>query len=160
MSDRIVVMHKGEVEQIGTPSEIYEQPNSLFVASFIGYINMIDGKVKDKVNRSFIINTYLGDFENSNESLEYISKEDNITVIIRPEAATIEHEYSKRAKNCFKGKIQNYTYIGSLVRYRIKVEKLPHPFILDVSNPEGKGIHNVGETVTVKIPLSFHCIKK
>ena len=160
MSDRIVVMHKGEVEQIGTPSEIYEQPNSLFVASFIGYINMIDGKVKDKVNRSFIIDTYLGDFENSNESLEYISKGDNITVIIRPEAATIEHGYSKRAKNCFKGKIQNYTYIGSIVRYRIQVEKLPHSFILDVSNPEGKGIHNVGETVTIKIPLSFHCIKK
>lgn len=43
MADRIVVMNKGELEQIGSPTEIYEKPASLFVASFIGYINLIKG---------------------------------------------------------------------------------------------------------------------
>ena len=47
MSDRIVVMNDGEIEQIGTPSEIYNAPRSRFVASFIGTLNLLDGKIVD-----------------------------------------------------------------------------------------------------------------
>ncbi|MGV8838201.1 polyamine ABC transporter ATP-binding protein, partial [Cellvibrio sp.] len=45
MSDRVVVMNKGKVQQLGTPREIYEQPANLFVAKFIGEINQLDGEI-------------------------------------------------------------------------------------------------------------------
>jgi sulfate transport system ATP-binding protein len=47
LADRVVVLHKGKVEQIGTPEEIYDQPATEFVASFVGSINVLHGEVKD-----------------------------------------------------------------------------------------------------------------
>ncbi|MGQ9617027.1 MAG: ABC transporter ATP-binding protein [Spirochaetota bacterium] len=188
MSDRIVVMNRGEVEQIGTPREIYETPGSLFVACFIGYINLIEGRVIEKQDKTYKIQTSIGEFINVNESLEGISKGDSITMIIRPEAASIEDsvlsEVGKTTgkvgvkahreitdetmgkttgktpgKNCFRGRVESLTYIGSLLRYRVRCEGFKNPFIVDVSNPGGKLIRNINEEVTVRIPDKFHCIK-
>ncbi len=164
MSDRIVVMNRGEVEQIGTPTEIYEKPQSLFVACFIGYINMIEGRVVNKRDKTYTIATALGEFINMNEDLGGISKGDAVTIIIRPEAVSIEQKgasgrSAKGRKNSFQGRIESFTYIGSLVRYRIQREGLKYPFIIDVSNPEGKGIRRIHEEVTVRLPERFHCIK-
>src|SRR5690606_25586669 len=50
MSDRVVVMHQGKVQQLGTPREIYEQPANLFVARFIGEINQLDGEIVEVEN--------------------------------------------------------------------------------------------------------------
>jgi ABC-type Fe3+/spermidine/putrescine transport system ATPase subunit len=180
MSDRIVVMNRGEVEQIGTPREIYETPGSLFVACFIGYINLLDGLVIEKRDKTYIIRTTIGDFINVNESLKGISKGDPVTMIIRPEAASIEEIFSSEIdkskgkmsgktkgdttgktvrKNCFKGRVESFTYIGSLVRYRVRHEGLKNPFIIDVPNPGGKPIRKIHEEVIVRIPDTFHCIK-
>ena len=56
MADRIVVMHDGIVEQVGTPLELYDKPNNIFVASFMGSpsMNLIKGKIQGKVKPSFI----------------------------------------------------------------------------------------------------------
>src|SRR4029079_11989444 len=47
LADRVVVLHRGRVEQIGTPEEIYDRPATEFVASFVGSINVLRGEVKD-----------------------------------------------------------------------------------------------------------------
>ena len=47
MSDRIVVMSEGRIEQLGTPFEIYNRPRTRFVASFVGTLNILRGKVTD-----------------------------------------------------------------------------------------------------------------
>ncbi|KPJ88314.1 MAG: hypothetical protein AMS17_05895 [Spirochaetes bacterium DG_61] len=160
MSDRIVVMNKGEVEQIGTAFDIYGTPESLFVASFIGYINLIDGTVKERFNDEYVMETNLGVVRNKNESLKNISKGDTVTLIIRPESASIEMLSVKSQENCFQGRIQNCIYIGSVARYRIHVEKLELPFVVDVPDPGGKDVRKVNEVVMVRLPTSLHCIKK
>lgn len=159
MSDRIVVMNKGEIDQIGTPTEIYEKPATLFVASFIGYINLINGSIKSKKNNTFTISTDIGKLVNINDDLKEINSGDKVTVIIRPESTSLERVASKGEKNCLQGTINNFTYVGHIVRYAIDVKGLNLPFVLDASNPEGKGIFKEGENVTIILPKRFHCIK-
>ncbi len=109
MSDRIAVMRQGVVDQIGTPDEIYNKPATPFVASFIGEMNFVDGKVveeyedelKVKIANNFIIckkNNYL------------IKKDDEVLVSIRPEKVYINPEqklpnqiYAKLSRIVFRG---------------------------------------------------------
>jgi len=160
MSDRVVVMNRGEVEQIGTPFDIYGTPGSLFVACFIGYINIIDGRVKEKIKDEYIIETKIGDVFNKNDALKGISKGDLVTLIIRPESSSIEIPSDKPPKNSFRGRVQNYIYIGPIARYRIEAGTLEQPFVVDVPDPGMKGLHTIHEEVSVRLPVSFHCIKK
>lgn len=159
MSDRIVVMNEGRVEQIGTPTAIYEKPATLFIARFIGYINLINGKIESIRNNILKISTGIGDLVNTNQDLTEMNAGDEITVVIRPEAASVAKELSVEQKNTFTGSIRSFTYIGSIVRYNIAVKGLEEPIIIDVSNPEGKGIYKSGEQVNITMPERFHCIK-
>ncbi len=159
MSDRIVVMNEGRVEQIGTPTEIYEKPATLFIARFIGYINLIKGKIESIKNNIFQISTCVGNLININQDLKEIRDGDDIMVVIRPESVTVTKELSNGKKNSFTGSIRSFTYIGSIVRYNIDVKGLEEPIIIDVSNPEGKGIYKRGEKVNITMPERFHCIK-
>jgi ABC-type spermidine/putrescine transport systems, ATPase components len=52
MSDRVVVMNKGAIEQVGTPQEIYNNPRTQFVASFVGTLNFLEARVVEKVMES------------------------------------------------------------------------------------------------------------
>jgi len=164
MSDRIIVMNEGEIEQIGTPIEIYEKPASHFVACFIGYINIIRGTVKQENNNTCIIATDIGELLNRNKSLGGVKVGDSVALIIRPEAAELGDKTLpgnlQEQKNSIQGLVHNFTYIGSIVRYTIELKGLEQPFILDVSNPVGKGFRKIGEAVTIMIPLDFHCIKE
>jgi len=159
MADRIVVMNQGKIEQIGTPLEIYEKPSTLFVAGFIGYVNMVKGKIKSVQNESFTIATDLGEFTNMNEELKGFKAGDEVTIVIRPEAVCLEKVSLKREGNTFQGRIQNFTYIGYIARYYVEVEGQEFPFIVEISNPGGRGILQEGEQVTLTLPLTFHCIK-
>ncbi len=159
MADRIVVMNQGKIEQIGTPLEIYEKPSTLFVAGFIGYVNMVKGKIKSRQNESLTIATDLGEFINMNEDLKGFKAGDEVTIIIRPEAVCLEKASLKREGNTFQGRIQNFTYIGYIARYYVEVAGQEFPFIVEISNPGGRGILQAGEQVTLTLPLNFHCIK-
>ena len=118
MSDRIVVIRNGNIEQIGTPSEVYEKPNSLYVADFLGEANVFKGYVskidKDKTivniddNKKIVINT-------SNYMLN-----DKINVVIRPE--NIKISKTERNINSFKGIINNLVYDGYITKVFIKLD--------------------------------------
>ena len=159
MSDRIVVMNEGKIEQIGTPTEIYEKPATLFVAGFIGFINLIKGRVESIQSDNVVVSTGVGELINNNKNINGLSIGDGVTIIVRPESVTFGKKLSKKEKNCLRGSIINYTYIGSVVRYTIDVDGLDSPFILDVSNPEGRGIFQSGENVDISLPGKFHFIK-
>ncbi len=160
MSDRIVVMNKGQIEQIGTPTEIYERPSTLFVACFIGYINTIRGTIRSIDRSVCTVDAVTGELVTAANGLGGLSAGEKVTVIIRPEAAVLEKKPGPDKRNILQGRVQGYTFVGSIVRYRIEVSDMEQPFIVDVSNPIGKGIHGIGERVTIIIPMKFHCIKQ
>jgi spermidine/putrescine transport system ATP-binding protein len=77
MSDKIVVMNEGKILQIGTPEDIYNEPENKFVASFIGESNIVDGKYLGDYNVSFLGKKF--------ECVDHFNKEINVEVVIRPE---------------------------------------------------------------------------
>jgi len=162
MSDRIVVMNAGHIEQIGTPTEIYEKPDSLFVACFIGHINLVKGKIESKNNSKYKISTKIGDLNNNNANLIDFKVGDKLTAIIRPESVILMRKNSEISErfNTLIGKVENYSYIGFLVRYWISLKGFEELFIIDVSNPMGQGLFRKGEEVKVCLPDNFHCIKE
>ena len=159
ISDRLVVMNYGVVEQVGTPVEIYQKPNNGFIASFIGYVNILKGEVKSigKDTEPTIVSTELGD-------LEILGSEKDIKVgwrlylIIRPETVLIGSPEDAIEVNRFKGTIKSIMYAGSTVKYVADIEG--KDLIIDQYDPATLGIRGMGEKVMVTIPRNVHVLKE
>jgi len=118
MSDRIVVLKDGNIEQIGSPVEVYESPNSLYVADFLGEANVFNGQVIDKNDKESIIKNDINEFKVLNTSFEI---DDKVNIIIRPENMIISKKESKL--NCFEAKIYEQIYDGAFTKILLKVGK-------------------------------------
>ena len=113
LSDRIAVFNEGEIEQIGTPRELYDAPDTLFVGRFIGESSIFkgiyaDGKVK------------AADYE---LQVEGSISTDRAAVLIRPENMQISHpgggDFTETAVNRIEGEIQDMVYLGPARRYSV-----------------------------------------
>ncbi len=107
MSDRVVVMSKGVVQQIGAPHEIYTTPANKMVADFIGLVNFMDGEVKG--DRVFIKGTDISFANSASVSGEAI-------IAVRPENISLS-----LSGGLIKGVLTHRFYLGDSVDYRIKV---------------------------------------
>ena len=85
MSDRIAVMNAGNVEQIGTPSDIYDRPSTVFVASFIGQANLWAGRQTGRANRDFVEIDVLGTTLKARAGDTAIEPGGHATLMVRPE---------------------------------------------------------------------------
>jgi putative spermidine/putrescine transport system ATP-binding protein len=116
ISDRIVVMHEGRIEQVGTPFEIYNFPQTGFVASFVGTLNTTPAEVIDPVKKLIRV----GDLQlETAHSLDGRQKGDKVTIAIRPERLNFL-SVEKKA-NVLDCTIENITFLGSVVRIQVKI---------------------------------------
>ena len=115
LSDRIVVMNAGIIEQIGTPVEIYRFPNSRFVADFIGRANFVPGEVRQKYDSKLSVNVFGETLELTNIQRDFRSQQ-AVTLIIRPEMIRI-----KKSGELFKGLIRRAVYLGDVIEYDVEV---------------------------------------
>lgn len=117
MSDTIVVMNKGLIQQMGSPEDIYNEPANAFVADFIGESNILDGIMLDdyKVEFSNVV------FECVDKGF---AKNENIDVVIRPE----DIEITSVENGMLKGKVTSVTFKG--VHYEIEVEEKEQNWII------------------------------
>lgn len=119
MSDRIAIMNKGRLEQLGTPRDIYESPNTRYVADFIGETNFIEGQVTAldsawttvSVNDAFTIRA---------PSIEGVTKGQQVTIAIRPEKINVESA-AQVMQDCVPGRISEVVYIGTDTRYIVEL---------------------------------------
>ena len=112
MSDRIAVMSKGKVQQIGTPVEIYERPANRFVADFIGESNFLEGKIKTiSKDEACVFVPELNDELTGLPVSEGLLMGEVVTVSIRPEKIHIAEKGMNQ--NTFKGIVTNTVYIGT-----------------------------------------------
>lgn len=119
MSDRIVVLNEGKIEQIGSPVEVYESPNSLYVADFLGEANVFTGEIVQKTITESIIKTDIHEsLHVSNTSFDIHKK---VNIIVRPENMIISRE--KNAINCFEAKIYEQIYDGAFTKILLKINK-------------------------------------
>jgi len=121
LSNRIAVMDKGVVRQVGTPTEIYEYPRSRFVADFIGSINQFEGTVADSANGLTAV-----DLPGVGGRVRVNHKAPpppgaKVMVAVRPEKIVITRNKPSSAVNAFKGRVQDLGYFGKDSLYRVKL---------------------------------------
>jgi ABC-type spermidine/putrescine transport systems, ATPase components len=116
ISDRIVVMYEGKIEQVGTPFEIYNFPQTAFVASFVGTLNTTTAEVVDPVKQLLQME---GIQLETAEGLEGKQKGDKVSIAIRPERFNFIAQ--ERKANILDCKIENITFLGSVVRIQVLI---------------------------------------
>ena len=116
ISDRIVVMFEGKIEQVGTPFEIYNFPQTAFVASFVGTLNTIQAEVVDPVKKLIRVE---GLQLETSDGLDGMQKGEKITIAIRPER--INFLSVEKKANVLDCTIENITFLGSVVRVQVKI---------------------------------------
>jgi putative spermidine/putrescine transport system ATP-binding protein len=142
MSDRIVVMNEGRVEQIGTPFEIYNFPRTRFVASFVGTLNILRGRVVDPATGRIAID----DQEVvAGRGLTDAKAGDIRSVALRPEAVTLQDQRGDRNK--LNGTIEEVSFLGSIVRIRVRFKE--SAISLDTFNNPGSTPPERGQPATV-----------
>jgi iron(III) transport system ATP-binding protein len=116
ISDRIAVMNKGVIQQLGTPQEIYLRPSNVFVATFIGHSNIFDGKISIEDKKSYVV--FENGYKVSMDNLKNNTKDkEEIKISVRPEEFIISD-----SKQGVKGKIHSNTFLGRYVNYEIMLE--------------------------------------
>jgi spermidine/putrescine transport system ATP-binding protein len=118
MSDRIAVMSQGRIEQVASPTELYERPATPFVATFIGDTNLLEGES----DGSHLLTG----------GLRIAVPRPGTIATIRPERVLIGSQVPAEASNTFTGLVEQVTFLGSITRYRMS---LPNGLRLLVERP-------------------------
>lgn len=116
ISDKVVVMNKGVIEQVGTPEEIYRTPKTHFVATFIGTANQFLGKVSG-------IDTVIGDhFNLLVDGVEGFADGKRVVVLVRPETIHVEPDQPKQnGWNVIPGEVETITFHGAVTRLGVNL---------------------------------------
>jgi len=149
LSDKIIIMNKGVVAQMGTPQEIYYHPVNEFVADFIGEANFLKGKMTARDGAWAQM-----DIEGSPltvEAAEHMEVGKDYTLVLRPEAASLADEGGLPCEvvlSCFMGSYQNYhVRVGNTL---VKLEE---------HNPKNRKIYQVGDRCALVFdPRSVHVL--
>ncbi|MEA3351791.1 MAG: ABC transporter ATP-binding protein [Chloroflexota bacterium] len=116
LSDRVVVMNNGKIEQVGTPAEIYTKPASVFVADFIGRANFIESKVSDVSETQLTFDLFGRSLAIPSAGYSFESGAD-VYLVIRPEAV----KFVDDGKG-IEGDVKQAEYLGSRVEYEIEMQ--------------------------------------
>lgn len=148
MSDTIVVMNDGVIQQIGTPEDIYNEPKNAFVADFIGESNIIDGIMHEDCLVEFLGHNY--------ECVDKgFGKDEPVDVVLRPEDIILSSNLDDNSgMDAICGTVTSITFKG--VHYEMQVQS--DNFIFIVHSTMAK---NIGERVNIYIkPFDIHIMKK
>jgi putative spermidine/putrescine transport system ATP-binding protein len=138
ISDRIVVMHDGKIEQVGTPFEIYNFPQTAFVANFVGTLNTAEAEI---VNQEKCLLKIDGVQLETAETLEGKHNGDKVTIAIRPERFNFIAQ--ERKANVLDCKIDNITFLGAVVRIQVLVGS--NRFYMDTFNNPFLELPKIGD---------------
>ena len=130
MSNRIAVFNDGNIQQLSSPSKLYEEPENSFVAKFIGENNTIDGEVKEINSDSCKVETKSGETVYAKPiAINNIGEKTSIS--LRPERVILNPD--DKTPNRFKGKVKEIIYHGDHTRVRVNLLG-QNNFILKVPN--------------------------
>lgn len=147
MADRVAVMDAGKIVQIGTPTELYSNPTTPFIANFVGTSNILKGVVIGEEDGLLIVK---GDGFLLKSSNKAAKKE--VDAIIRPEhvkVEAIESVIDAEGTNIIEGTVLMSTYLGSIVRYDVQVGS--YQLIIDTTYSSGESIYKEGKKVKLTV---------
>jgi putative spermidine/putrescine transport system ATP-binding protein len=146
LSDRVVVMSQGRMEQVGTPSQIYNTPATEFVARFVGTLNILPGRVVDAASGR--VNVAGQELRVGNPVTAGNGAQ--VSVALRPEAIGLETTAAPDG-NRLSGRVSDVTFLGSIVRIRVRLEDGSGPVAFDTFNNP----HAVPPAIDERVTLAF-----
>ena len=123
MSDRMVVMNSGHIEQVGTPVDLYRKPRTPFVAQFLGHPNFLYGEVADARDGSITLK--VDDVSLQASAEEPFAVGDRIALVLRAESLRLQREVPDARLNSLSGAVDFLVYLGTNVEYEV---------VLDIGN--------------------------
>jgi spermidine/putrescine transport system ATP-binding protein len=149
MSDRLAVMSNGRVEQIGTPSDVYEEPTTAYVADFLGISNLMDAEA-DGLDADGHAKVRLGEFSLAAGQGETDAR-GAVKIVIRPERVRLE-ESSASGQNRVPGMVERVVYVGSIMQ--VIVHLAPGQSLQAWVQNQGDGLpYGQGHPVSVHLPV-------
>ncbi|MEP3689064.1 MAG: ABC transporter ATP-binding protein [Sulfitobacter dubius] len=121
VASRVAVMDEGRVIQVATPAEIYEAPNSVYVADFIGDVNIIEANTKAIGQDQYHLNWIEGQPPLTATSALPFSEGQQAHLAIRPEKIKISTDRPEDAPNALQGKVLDIAYLGNLSTYHVEL---------------------------------------
>lgn len=122
LSTRIGVMNAGVIVQVGEPSQVYEYPNSRFVADFVGTVNMFEGRVsEDEPDYISIASPEVGGEIYVGHGVSCVLNQ-QLWVAIRPEKLRVSRERPEAGHNVLPAVVEEVAYFGNLSVYRLRLD--------------------------------------
>jgi len=150
LSDRIVVMNQGKIEQIGAPEEIYRRPATRFVADFIGRANFLNARI-DSVEGDQAAVELLGQRVRVPVTFA-VAAGDQLTAVLRPEGLTLREDAALE-----QGVVEQAMYLGSSTEYVVQVQGTQ--LIVVDTDPRAQYVFREGQTVGVTFePSTVHLL--
>lgn len=151
LSDRVAVLNDSKVMQIGSPTDIYDRPNSEFVANFIGRTNMVCGNLKSTVQseKYALVNTKIGNFKCLFANGKVAGSD--ITFVIRPENVSLEPLTKKMngtTQNTVDGNVTERIFLGEVAEYVVDVDGIQNL----IARLHPSVALNLGDRVRVTFP--------
>ena len=147
LSDTVVVMSEGRVEQIGPPSAIYGSPATAFVARFVGQLNVLDARVVDPATGRVSVGAQMFEL---GTPLEGTATGGQVAVALRPEA--IELGPGDEARQRLDGEVLDIQFLGPVIRVRLRLPGEGGSLLFDTFNRPGTVPPVPGQQVTVSFP--------
>jgi putative spermidine/putrescine transport system ATP-binding protein len=148
LSDRVVVMSEGRMEQVGSPFEIYNFPSTRFVASFVGTLNLVTAGVVDGASGRISI---AGQEVTAAGPVKATDEGNMVTVALRPEGLNLRA--ATEGQNQLRGAVDDVAFLGSVVRIRIRLPGDDGPTLhVDTFNEPHRKPPAIGENVTIAFP--------
>ena len=142
ISDRIVVMNEGAIEQIGSPGDIYNRPRTRFVASFVGTLNSLQGVVVDPAEGAIRVGQTM---LRARGVIEGAKAGEMRSLALRPEALRLGPPAD--GDNALTGVIEDATFLGATVRLRVRIDG--GALLVDAFNSNGASFPQPGDEVKV-----------
>jgi putrescine transport system ATP-binding protein len=121
VAHRMAVMDRGRIVQVGTPAQIYEQPNSRYVASFVGDVNLVEGRLVATGAGGSLIDSAAGVKLATSQSVDAATGE-TVWVALRPEKLRVATTPPAASQNCVAGRVAEIAYLGNLSIYKVRLD--------------------------------------
>jgi len=144
MSDRIAVMNKGLVEQLGTPAQIYETPATRFVAGFIGTSNILTGTVRDSSDGRARID--YGDGQHVLADAKQAASGTELVITVRPEKIRLGTEEPNANLSRVRGTVREVVYLGSATHYTVRTVHDTEIVVFQQNSSDASNLAERGDT--------------
>jgi putative spermidine/putrescine transport system ATP-binding protein len=132
MSDRIAIMNRGRIEQVGRPSEVYERPSNAFVGRFLGEANILDGTIDGLEGDCATLR--VGGLVLQARVRDAVTAGSRASLFVRPERVAIRSPGAgERSGNRLEGHVRRVSFLGNIVRYLVEAAPSTHVMV-DVQN--------------------------